>query len=194
LPYEKGPPKWPPIPEEILLGEPSILEARTDGGKHVLQDWFGQSEEETWVRSIFLTQKRCMSLPMLRPFDLPDNNVSCARRDSTTVAPQALTLLNSEFTRRMTHQAADRVMAALANDTGEPKQRYRQIAGNAFEILLSRSPDQAESELAADLLERHTAEHRLRLEGDEKEEASLKAAVADLCRVLFNTNEFVYVD
>lgn len=192
LAYEAGPAKWPPIPEEILLGEPSIYEARTEGGTHVPQDYFGQPEEETWVRSVFVVQKRCMSLPMLRPFDLPDNNVSCARRDSTTVAPQALTLLNSEFTRRMTHQAADRVLA-MAPAPGEGP-RYQQLAETAFKMILSRSPNQEESELAASLLERHTAEHRARLEEENKDEAALRAAVVDLCRVLFNTNEFVYVD
>jgi hypothetical protein len=192
LPYEAGAAKWPPIPEEILMGEPSIYEARTEGGTHVPQDYFGQPEEETWVRSIFLVQKRCMSLPMLRPFDLPDNNVSCARRDSTTVAPQALTLLNSEFTRLMTHQAAERVMPT-APAPGE-ETRYQQVAETAFKMILSRSPNREESELAANLLQRHAAEHQLRIEGEDKEEASLRAAVIDLCRILFNTNEFVYVD
>ena len=43
---------------------------------------------------------------MLASFDTPDSSVSCARRDATTVAPQALTMMNSEFMLAQSKRAA----------------------------------------------------------------------------------------
>ena len=48
-------------------------------------------------RTIYLQMKRSMTLPMLQTFDAPDTATSCPRRDASTVAPQALTLMNSDF-------------------------------------------------------------------------------------------------
>ncbi len=48
-------------------------------------------------RSIYLFARRNMRYPMFDVFDRPDANASCARRHESTTAPQALTLLNSEF-------------------------------------------------------------------------------------------------
>jgi hypothetical protein len=64
------------------------------------------------VRSVFLIQKRALRLPFLQPFDLPDSTVSCGRRDCTTVAPQALQLLNSAFATRMAETFASRMQGA----------------------------------------------------------------------------------
>ena len=48
-------------------------------------------------RSIYLQMKRSLPLPMLEIFDAPDTAASCPRRETSTVAPQALALMNSEF-------------------------------------------------------------------------------------------------
>ena len=51
-------------------------------------------------RSVYLYVKRSFRMPMLESFDVPETSLSCPRRDVTTVAPQALALLNSEFSLR----------------------------------------------------------------------------------------------
>ncbi len=66
-------------------------------------------------RSIYLYVKRNFPLPMLSTFDAPDTSLSCSRRDNTTVAPQALTLMNGEF---MVQQA--KRLAALARQQSSP--------------------------------------------------------------------------
>lgn len=48
-------------------------------------------------RSIYLIAKRNLRLPFMEVFDAPDLQVSCARRESSTHAPQALELLNGGF-------------------------------------------------------------------------------------------------
>src|SRR5260221_4016623 len=44
-------------------------------------------------RSIYLQMKRSLTVPMLQIFDAPDTSSSCARRERSTVAPQALALM-----------------------------------------------------------------------------------------------------
>jgi hypothetical protein len=118
-------------------------------------------------RSVYLYVKRTFPLPMLSTFDAPDTSLSCARRDNTTVAPQALTLMNGEF---MVQQAKQ--LAALAR---------RQAAENNDRIAfiwrqaLGRSPTVAEQNKALNTL---------------RDDAGLDR----LCLVLLNTNEFLYVD
>jgi hypothetical protein len=58
-------------------------------------------------RSVYLYVKRTFPLPMLSAFDAPDTSVSCSRRDSTTVAPQALTMMNGEFMARQASRLAE---------------------------------------------------------------------------------------
>ena len=48
-------------------------------------------------RSIYLIDKRNLRLPFMEVFDAPDTLLSCARRESSTHAPQALELLNGDF-------------------------------------------------------------------------------------------------
>jgi hypothetical protein len=48
-------------------------------------------------RSVYLIHKRNLRLPFMEVFDAPDLQVSCARRESSTHAPQALELLNGAF-------------------------------------------------------------------------------------------------
>jgi len=79
-------------------------------------------------RSIYMFVKRSFRLPMLDTFDAPDTSQSCARRDTSTVAPQALALMNSEW---MSRQSA-RFAASLAK-ASDP-------VGEAWRRALARDP------------------------------------------------------
>src|SRR5258708_12175969 len=59
-------------------------------------------------RSIYLFHKRNLRLPFLEVFDSPDMQLSCPRREESTHAPQALELLNGEFSNAMARSLADR--------------------------------------------------------------------------------------
>jgi hypothetical protein len=118
-------------------------------------------------RSVYLYVKRTFPLPMLATFDAPETSVSCSRRDSTTVAPQALTLINGEFSMGQAEQFAARLRNEHAADP----------AGGLWRIALGRDPEPAE---------RFRAEAALAA-GDE-------SSLARLCLVMFNTNEFLYID
>jgi cytochrome c553 len=116
-------------------------------------------------RSVYLYVKRTFPMPMLSAFDAPDTTMSCSRRENTTVAPQALTMINGDF---MVEQAAKLARRA---EGSTPEQRIRQVWRRA----LGRAPSPAELAKALPAV---------------TDEASL----ARLCLVLLNMNEFIYVD
>jgi hypothetical protein len=102
-------------------------------------------------RSIYLQMKRSLTLPLLQIFDAPDSASSCARRERSTVAPQALAMMNSEFT---TAQAA-RFAARVKQQAGEDAEAAVEAA---WRIALSRAPSAAERKTAVAYLERNSME------------------------------------
>jgi hypothetical protein len=95
-----------------------------------------------WRRSVYVYRKRGLPFPFFEVFDLPDQNVSCGRRNVSTVPTQALTLLNNEFVLRQAHLLAERVRGSA-----DPVEAV-------YELALSRPPSSEERELAAAFLSR----------------------------------------
>jgi hypothetical protein len=85
-----GPSVIVPVEPELvsLLYKPSQWAVTPDAAEHER-------------RSIYLLAKRNLRLPFMEVFDAPDLQISCARRESSTHAPQALELLNGELTNRV---------------------------------------------------------------------------------------------
>jgi len=158
-----GPPVWPELPAEILQANPAFLDdnaTRTKG-------WYPSPPHEQHCRSLFLVQKRGVKVPFLETFDLPENIVSCGRRNSSTVAPQALSLLNSDLALAASLGLAQRV----TSHAGE--EHDRQIE-TLFELALQRAPTREEMVECRGFL----ADYSL----------------AELCRGILNLNEFAYLD
>jgi hypothetical protein len=130
--------------------------------------------EEHTRRSIYILQRRTFRPAMFESFDAPDGIQSCSRRVETNTAPQSLTLLNGQWTIQESQRLAGK-LAGAAED-GEMIQK-------AWAAVYARTPRPDEVASARTFLERQTAEL-----------GSKKAAAAELVRVLFNTNEFLYVD
>lgn len=89
-------------------------------------------------RSIYLIAKRNLHLPLMEVFDAPDALVSCARRETSTHAPQALELLNGTFSNAQAEAFASR----LAKTKGNP-------IDEAFLLAAGRLPNERERSLAA---------------------------------------------
>jgi hypothetical protein len=130
---------------------------------------------------------------MLEVFDLATTQESCPRRDVTTTAPQALTLLNSKLSREWAEALAARVI----RDAGPV---FSAEVERAFRLAYSRPPDSAETDTALTFLDRQLkilAERDKAGEpistpaGAEKLQA---AALVDFCQALMNSNEFVYIN
>lgn len=149
---------------------------------------------EVWRRSVYVTQKRTIPAPILDLFDPPDNISSCPKRSNTTVAPQALQLLNNKFVVGQSMIFAEHVRNEAGKDPRSQIER-------AFWLAFSRPPDSKEMQVTLDFLTRQQDYHGrhneqlLELGIDPAEILSpAAAALVDLCHSLFNANEFVYVN
>lgn len=95
-------------------------------------------------RSVYLFQKRNFRLPLMEVFDAPDLQLSCARREQSTHAPQALELLNGDFANTMAAAFAQRLQAERKTTAARIDYAYRLAAG--------RPPSTRERTLAARFL------------------------------------------
>ncbi len=152
------------------------------------QAWKASPVEEQGRRSLYLFTKRSLLPPFATVFDFPDTTLPCGQRDVSVVAPQALALLNNAFVHEQSAGLTRRV-AAGATSAGE---RIRL----AWRLALGRDPTPAEAGDARGFLARATS--RVRLERSRDAQPPVHPpemqALAALCHVLLNTNEFLYVD
>ena len=140
---------------------------------------------ETRRRSIYMFHKRVVQNPLMQAFDGPDASASCGRRINTTVAPQALALLNDRLIRARASDFAQR----LANEAGEDPSACVQ---RGYQLALGRGPTPTELEASAHFIEAQT---RTRVQRDKVPSPDARhAALSDYCQALFNLNEFLYVD
>ena len=167
------------------------------GAVYSAQTYKQSQGKDLYRRTMYTFWKRTIPPPQLSTFDAPDRSETCARRHVSTNAPQALTLLNSKITLDLACGFAGRVLRA-----GEAE--AVKIIDNAYRLSLGRSPDSAERSTMLAFLAKQTALFRARFA--EKKPMTLPspsrpgvdpasaAAVVDLCHVLMNLNEFLYVD
>ncbi|MEN3942656.1 DUF1549 and DUF1553 domain-containing protein [Prosthecobacter sp. SYSU 5D2] len=127
-------------------------------------------------RSIYVFARRNARQPIFELFDRPDALASCSRRQQSTTAPQALLLMNSEFSLEMAATLARQAVAKHGSDAAA-------ILTWVTERCFSRKPRDVEVALGQDFIREQTM-----LTG------SFEAAVADYCLAVMNANEFVYVD
>jgi hypothetical protein len=162
-----GEPFFPPIPQSV---RDSFLQGRWE---------MTEENPDTWRRSVYQYSKRGLRYPMFEVFDQPNVNVSCEARTTTTVPTQALTLLNNEFALMQAERFARRVQAEAGDSSAE-------LITHAYQLALSRAPSSSELEQNVAFMARQRDYHF------NDADQSL-AALTDLCDVLINLNEFVYV-
>lgn len=191
-PISGGPGVYPKLSEEVL----------STGSTH---KWGGSSEADGLRRTIYVFQRRSLPLPIVEAFDGPDMTNTCPRRSTTTIAPQALAMFNGEFTRTEAGYFAERVSKEAGTDT------IKQVQ-TAYEIALIRRPTPAQQKFALEFISKQTQLHLLDGTGNSSNKSGVKnvaseaapsvdtlkkarqSALTDLCHVLINTNEFLYLD
>ena len=118
-------------------------------------------------RSIYRTWARGGRNPLLDTFDCPDPSITAPQRGVTTTPLQALALWNDSFLLRM----ADHFAARVTADAGDqPPAQIRR----AWQLAYQRDPGAAERARVQPFVER--------------------VGLPALCRVLLNSNEFLYCD
>ena len=175
----EGPSIYPLLSKEVLA-------TQSVPGK----GWGTSAPQDRARRSLYIFVKRTLGVPFLELFDMPTPDKPDPARPTTTVAPQALVLLNSTFT----EEQASALAARLERES--PGQIGAQI-GRVFELALGRSPEAEERALLIEYLRRQT-EQFIALDSASEDgspnisprERALQAA----CKLVLNLNEFVYVD
>ena len=126
---------------------------------------------------------RLNSKPFFTTFDGADRNASTPKRDSSVTTVQSLYLLNDEFVHKRAEAFAKRLLAEVENDDARLER--------ALALTLARpATDHEREQISAwfELLRKQFA-----MSGGSAEEQQQQTWSA-LVRVLFRTNEFLYVD
>jgi cytochrome c553 len=144
----------------------------------------GTLDESQTRRSIYFTLKRSKMIPMLMLFDEPDSLQGIGQRPSTTVAPQALWMLNNPQVRRYATALTQRILSATDSS---PTSEVRM----AYQIALSRNPTNEERDDTVAFLKSQQESYRAAGKGTNESEA---AALADMCQAIFSLNEFMFVE
>jgi mono/diheme cytochrome c family protein len=141
-----------------------------------------------WRRLIYVRQMRKQLPTHLESFDYPQMNPNCLQRRDSTVAPQALHLLNNGMVRRLAEHFARRVQSEVSNDPARQVERVYMIA-------LSRPPGAEEKEAGVDALQVLTARWANHPGGGKKERGTAaRQALTSYCHTIMNSAAFLYVD
>ena len=117
-------------------------------------------------RMIYAHKVRMEAVPIFGAFDCPDAGQAMPQRTQSTTAIQALNLFNSQFVIDRSGRFAARIRTENAKDV------KAQVKAT-FQLALGRDPGRTEFSAAIATTEQHGLE--------------------TLCRVLFNTNEFLFL-
>jgi hypothetical protein len=151
-----GPSVIVPVDKELtnLLYKPSQWAVTPDAKEHDR-------------RSIYLMAKRNLRLPFMEVFDSPDLQISCARREQSTHAPQALELLNGDLSNRLAASFADR----LRKEAGPVKLKQVDLA---YRLTTGRPPTVKERQIALAFLQQQPLQ--------------------EFALAVLNLNKFLYVE
>ncbi|MGF1578321.1 MAG: PSD1 and planctomycete cytochrome C domain-containing protein [Gemmataceae bacterium] len=210
-----GPPVYPEINWDVALQPRQIMGA--------LAPIYEPSpkREQRHRRTIYTVQIRTVGNPFLEVFNAPNMDVSCERREESTVTPQVFTLFNGQFVHEMALAMAHRLQK-------KGKTRSDQIE-RAFRLVYGRTPTDRERNLClahyAKVCQHHQRHKPVRRDlpkqivrdriaefsgarvqiAEEWDASSYQRnlqpsdvsaetrALAEICLVLLNSNEFVYL-
>lgn len=164
-PQMYGPGFFEEISAEVLAGQ-----SRPGSG------WGKSPPDQQARRAVYIHVKRSLLTPLLEAFDLADPDSTCDARFVTTQPAQALAMLNGKFVNDQAAHFADR----LRREAGDqPDAQIRR----AWQLALGREPDEASQRDALALFD------ALQQHGVPREK------VLDYyCLLVFNLNEFLYLD
>jgi hypothetical protein len=153
---------------DLTMGGPSVKHFIQTKGIHVTPNVDYQSYDPdapgSYRRSIYRFLFRTLPDPFMDSLDCPDGSQFAPTRASSVTALQALAMLNDQFMIRQCEHLAARVAKAGS---------VQAQVGEAYRLALGRSPTDKESTALAAYATKH--------------------GMANACRVLLNSNEFMFV-
>ena len=209
---------WNPLRLEAEVIRDSVLSVSgelnlTQGGPGFLPDlddellkargtwWEPSPQEERNRRTVYMGQLRSFPFPLVSVFDGADMGQSCAAREVTNTTPQVFALFNNQFVHEQSHKMAQRIRRELEQDAAGQVERAFQLAFQRLPTVVERakclaflgypSPDPHQFATAMPLTPADSKSDTL---PDLQQPVARKASLSDLCLVLLNMNEFVYLD
>jgi hypothetical protein len=137
-----------------------------DHSPHYKYQEYDPDDITTHRRSIYRLVVRSVPNPLMETLDCADPSQLVPRRNETLTALQALSMMNNPLMLRMAHHFAERVESMAPDVQGQIDAAYR--------LAIGRAPSAEESRVLLDV--------------------ARKDGMANVCRLIFNTNEFVFVD
>ncbi len=136
-------------------------------------------------RSIYMKVRRSQPLTLLQSFDQPVMETNCTRRGVSTIASQALNLLNCDTLTSIARAFATRLERETRSDP----------SGRAVQLALGRQSSEAERAALENFLAVQSSRHARSPGAATLDlERARQRALEDLCHMLLSSNEFAYVD
>jgi mono/diheme cytochrome c family protein len=154
---------------DLTMGGPSFQDFKIEKPEHSPHYQYHLHDPESpasWRRSIYRFIVRSKQQPFLTCLDCADPSLTVEKRNETITPQQALALLNNDLSIAMSKHFAERLTKFSPDDSIRATQ--------AFRLALSRNPTDDERDALASYAKQH--------------------GWPNACRVVFNLNEFAFVD
>jgi hypothetical protein len=141
---------------------------------------------EEFRRSVYVQVRRSRTLSMFETFDAPAMSPNCDRRSFSTVTPQSLLMMNSDFAVDHSNRLAQRVTDEVGQDVS------LQVAF-AWQLVFANAPSEEELTEATDFV----YSQRLLIRNADaklKAEDAAREALGVFCQALLSSSRFLYVD
>jgi hypothetical protein len=151
---------------DFRLGGPSFEPFAFKDDHSPRYDYVPMDKPELWRRSIYRLITRSVPNPWMEALDCPDPSLGTPVRSITITPLQALANLNDDFVVRQAAYFAQRLAGECSDARGQVER--------AFLLCFARGPKPNEREAALEYARRY--------------------GLDNLCRLLFNSNEFLFLD
>jgi hypothetical protein len=155
---------------DLTMGGPSVKQFIESPGIHVTPNVdylnFDVDDPAFHRRSVYRFVFRTLPDPFMETLDCPDASQLTPSRTVSVTALQALSMMNDAFLVRYSEHLAEK----LANGEGDPVAQVDKL----YALLLSRPPTAGERRLVTEYAAKH--------------------GLANACRLLLNSNEFMFVN
>ena len=139
----------------------------------------GSLEDGMNRRSIYFFVKRSHIIPLMLLFDAPNSLTGMGSRATTTVAPQALAMMNNPQVKGYARAIAGRIV----------DKSIQESVCKCYRLVLGREPSKVELDDGCAFLDEQSAKYR----ADGKAE-NYGPALVDFCQAVLSLNEFMYVE
>ncbi|MBM3968636.1 MAG: DUF1553 domain-containing protein [Planctomycetes bacterium] len=149
---------------------------------------------EEFRRSVYVQVRRSRPLSVLDPFDPPVLDPNCPQRNSSTVSPQSLFLMNSDFVQEHSRNLAERITT-----TAGPDVKSQVVL--SWRMIFGVDPTESESAEAVAFVAAQTEVFQPKTvppanppAGTASPPDPARQAFALLCQSLLSSNRFLYVE